>query len=1196
MGGGEESTITHGSSAEGLPKYVNSGEGVEVCDFDIRDVLAAQLLSTRSLFPGKEEAPKSAIDSVRKVVRRSALLNTSGGNADNPNGLDEQTKEFIKQVIDSAMAGIQATFQSSLQNVYVQQDYLKNDIERLKTGEGSSNGGNRQFQFGRLTKLEFPKFSGVDVKNWLYRTQQFFSVERVDDLDKVKLASIHFYDSALIWHQQFEKINGEAVSWEDYKEALLARFDTEFEDPLSELKNLKCDSTVQKYHNIYVHAVRMFKPKSLSDTASLCKLQEATLAAHKARQSPILPKPSIGNGNFGNRGGYVAPRNQTNTLALPANKTSTLSPNPARKYLSQKEFDDKRAKGLCFHCDQKFVPGHKCSGQAFALELIIDPDPQMEMCLMEGGEEEFVMPEVSNEEIPQISLNALTGITSYRTMRVIGHFGKQKIHILIDSGSTHNFLDVFMAKKLGCQIRKINPLQVSVADGNKLTSESMCKGFSWLLHGERFTTDVMLLPLGGCDMVLGVQWLATLGDIMWNFTSLRMQFQYEGRQVALRGTTKSPMQWYSGKQLTKHVTQKAANLSSMNLCVPATSVMSLTVTNKPVFGITESQALKELLIEFEDVFALPTVLPPQRHHDHRIPLKEGAVPVNIRPYRHPPTQKDAIETMVQELLDSKVIRPSNSPFSSPIVMVKKKDGTWRMCIDYRQLNKLTIKDKFPIPLIEELIDELHGSKVFSKLDLRSGYHQIRMSEEDIPKTAFRTHEGHYEFMVMPFGLTNAPSTFQSLMNQVFKPFLRKFTLVFFDDILVYSTSVEEHLLHLRSILTVMRENTLFAKQSKCVFGTSQVEYLGHIISDLGVATDPAKIAAMMDWPTPSNIKQLRGFMGLTGYYRRFVRNYAQIAQPLIALMKKNAFQWSPQAELAFQALKKAMTQAPVLQLPNFNVPFVVETDASGIGIGAVLQQNGHPVAYLSKTLAPKHHSLSAYEKELLAVIMALDRWRGYLLDRHFQIKTDHFSLKYFLDQRITTPFQSKWLPKLLGYDYEILYKKGKENQAADALSRTAHGGELSTMVVSTIFSGLMEEVHKSCEEDNHLQKIVKKIEEEKADLSKYSWSVGQLRRKGKLMVGANDEIRRKLVDHFHSSTEGGHLGVVVTTQRLKNWFYWKGMRKTVKQRVSQCDICHRNKADLAAYPGLLQPLPIPHKIWVDISMDFIDDLCLMGRL
>nr|GEY56625.1 retrotransposable element Tf2 [Tanacetum cinerariifolium] len=807
------------------------------------------------------------------VNTRTLLTNTNppnGVNSTNTAALDDQTKAFIQQLIDSAMAGIQASFQESIRQVVIQQDYLVAAVNRLKTGEGTSN----RLQFGRITKLEFPKFTGVDVKNWLYKCQQFFSVEHVDDADKVKLASIHFFDNALVWHQQFEKLNGNSVSWEDYQKALLARFDTDFEDPLYELKNLKCDSTVQKYHEKFelllnkvempkTHAislflggmpqsislpVRMFKPKSLSDTASLCK---ATIAAHKVKQSPILPKPNTGYGSFGNRGGYVAPRN----LLL-------------WHYLLLRQL----------------------------LQILLGK-PHMEMYAMEGVGEEFVMPEVTNEEIPQIFLNALTGITSYRTMRVIGHFGKQKIHILIDSGSTHNFVDIFMAKKLGCKIHKIDPLQVVVADGNKLVSDSMCRGFSWMLHEEKFTSDVMLLPLGGCEMVLGVQWLATLGDIMWNFTSLR----HEGRQVALRGTTKSPMQWLSGKQLTKHVTQKTA------ICVPANSVMSLDSAHKPVFGTTDNQALEELLKEFDDVFALPTVLPPQRHHDHRIPLKEGATPVNIRPYKHPPR-----------------------------------------------------------------------------------YHQIRMDENDIPKTSFKTHEGHYEFLVMPFGLTNAPSTFQSLMNQVFKLFLRKFTLVFFDDILVYSANVTNHLLHLR----------------------------------------------------------------------RFIQNYTTIAQPLIALLKKNAFQWNDQATQVFEALKIAMTKAPVLKLPDFDAPFVVETHASGIGIGAVLQQGGHPVAYLSKTLAPKHHSLSAYEKELLAVIMALERWRGYLQDMHFQIKTDHFSLKYFLDQRITTPFQSKWLPKLLGFDYEILYRKGKDNQAADALSRTAHGGELSTMLVTSIFSGLIEEVKK----------------------------------------------------------------------------------------------------------------------------------------
>ncbi|GJT42535.1 putative mitochondrial protein [Tanacetum coccineum] len=513
-----------------------------------------------------------------------------------------------------------------------------------------------------------------------------------------------------------------------------------------------------------------------------------------------------------------------------------------------------------------------------------------------------------------------------------------------------------------------------------------------------------------------------------------------------------------------------------------------------------------------------------------------------------------------------------------------------MCIDYRQLNKHTVKDKFLIPVIEELIDKLHGFVVFSKLHLRFGYHQIRMKEDDICKTAFKTHEGYYEFLVIPFGLTNTPSTFQSLMNTVFKAFLRKFVLVFFDDILIYSKNLEEHCVHLAQVLQVMKDNTLYAKKSKCYFVVSQVEYLGHIISAQGVSTDPSKIEAMQKWPIPSTLKQLRGFLGLTGYYRRFIKDYASISQPLVALTNKDAFKWNPSAELAYHKLKEAMVQALVLALPNFDQEFVVETDASGKGIGAVLCQDGHPIAYWSKTLSAKHQALSTYEKEFLAVVAALDKWKGYLLDRHFKIRTDHFSLKYLLNQKLTTPFQFKWLPKLLGYDYEIVYKKGSENVVADALSRVDSSGELLQISVSSVSSGVWDKVKDSWKNDLDTQNLIKSLEHHSYKGNKYSWTGEILKRKGKVVVGNDPELRKELVQHFHDEAIGGHSGAHVTMKKLGSLFYWKGLKKMVKQMVRECDVCQRQKPDLSAYPGLIQPLPIPERIWKEISMDFIEKL------
>jgi hypothetical protein len=329
-------------------------------------------------------------------------------------------------------------------------------------------------------------------------------------------------------------------------------------------------------------------------------------------------------------------------------------------------------------------------------------------------------------------------------------------------------------------------------------------------------------------------------------------------------------------------------------------------------------------------------------------------------------------------------------------MVLKKEGSWRMCPDFRSLNKLTIKDKFPIPGIDDLLDELSGAQFFTKLDLCLSYHQICMKEADIPNTFFRTHEGHYEFLVMPFGLCNAPSTFQSLMNHFFHPFLCHFVLVFFDDIPIYRKTWIDHLAHVDRVLHLLSQHQLFLKQSKCDFGTSKLEYLGHVVGKDGVRLDPKKIETMQDWPHLKSLKSLRGFLGLTRYYCKFVKNYGKIAAPLTALLKKNSFIWTPSTAQGFQTLKMAMCTTLVLPLPNFTKTFVLECDASGKGIGVVLMQEGRPLAFTSKQLSEINRGRSIYEKEMLAILHVVDMCRRYLLGKRFQIKTDHQSLKHFL--------------------------------------------------------------------------------------------------------------------------------------------------------------------------------------------------------
>jgi hypothetical protein len=368
----------------------------------------------------------------------------------------------------------------------------------------------------------------------------------------------------------------------------------------------------------------------------------------------------------------------------------------------------------------------------------------------------------------------------------------------------------------------------------------------------------------------------------------------------------------------------------------------------------------------------------------------------------------------------------------------KKDESLRLCVDYRPLNVVTIKNKYHLPCIDVLFDQLVGAKVFSKIDLRSGYHQIKIRANDIPKTAFSTRYGLCEYLVISFGLTNAPSYFMYLMNSVFMPELDKFVVVFIDDILVYSKNEDAHTKHLHTVLQRLRDHHLYAKLSKCDFWMREIKLLGHTISQNGISVDPEKVQEVMDWKPPTTVRQIRSFLGLAGYYQRFILDFSMIAKPMTKLLKKGVkFEWSQKCEDAFHALRQHLTIAPVLAQPDNTKSFDVYCDASGTGLGCVLMQDNRVIAYASRALRPHEQNYPTHDLELAAVVHALKIWRHYLMGAHCNIYTDHKSLKYIFTQADLNMRQRRWLELIKDYDLEVHYHPGKANVVADGLSRKA---------------------------------------------------------------------------------------------------------------------------------------------------------------
>ena len=655
------------------------------------------------------------------------------------------------------------------------------------------------------------------------------------------------------------------------------------------------------------------------------------------------------------------------------------------------------------------------------------------------------------------------------------------------------------------------------------------------------------------------------------------------------------------------------------------ATVSPTVEQVPVLPAEYSQ--------YQNVFSreLADSLPPYRSFDHSIDLKPGEQPPWGPVYALSETELKALREYLDEMLETGKIRPSKSPAGAPILFVPKAHGRGlRLCVDYRGLNRVTIMNRYPLPLMNELRDRVQGATIFSKIDLKSGYNLVRIRQGDEWKTAFRTRYGHYEYLVMPFGLANAPATFQNMMNEVLRDLLDLGVVVYIDDILIYSESIEQHHHLVKEVLSRLQANGLAGSLEKCEWNQRKVEFLGYIISAEGIGMSEDKIRSILDWPTPSRLRDVQSFLGFANFYRRFIDGFSRICKPLTDGLKgsEKLWSWSTQCQLAFELLKRRFTTAPILLHFNPELPVILETDASDFAIGAVLSQLAldkrlHPVAFHSRKMDKAEVNYEIHDKEMLAIVTAFKEWRRYLEGAKHQVKvyTDHKNLEYFLTTKILNRRQARWAQELAGYDFQIIYRPGRCNSKPDILSRRSEyrpqagdgiqvegqatvlkPGQLITSEDNITSAAVrLRQIGKVQFEKQFLNLIRKDASldsdwgEEMARVKEghpspnITIEEGLLFYKDRLWV-PTAELRKMVIEADHDSKVAGHFGQDKTLELIRRNFFWPKMDEWIREWVTSCPECQRNKSPRHARFGLLQPLETPYAAWQSISMDFIIEL------
>ena len=634
------------------------------------------------------------------------------------------------------------------------------------------------------------------------------------------------------------------------------------------------------------------------------------------------------------------------------------------------------------------------------------------------------------------------------------------------------------------------------------------------------------------------------------------------------------------------------------------AVKDLLKKMSPEITKKQTEQVEKLLLKHSSLFA---------NNDKELG-KTGIVRHGIKTNDRPPVKqplrripvhmKQEVDQHIDDMLERDVIEPSVSPWSAGVVLAKKKDGTTRFCVDYWKLNELTVKDAYPLPRIDDSLDHLSGAQWFSTLDLCSGYWQVELEPEDKPKTAFATKRGLYQFRVMPFGLCNAPATFERLMETVLSGLQWDICLIYHDDIIVIAKSFDEMLQNLETVFNRLSSAGLKLKAKKCHIFAEQVEFLGHIISTEGIATDPKKVEIVKEWKEPSNITEVRSFVGLCSYYRRYIKGFASIVKPLNKLTeKKQKFVWTEDCQAAFETLKSKLTQAPILSFPNFDEPFILDTDASNTAIGAVLSQNiegqEKVVAYASRALTKSERKYCVTRKELLAVVHFVKYFRHYLYGKRFKVRTDHGSLRWLLNFKNPEGQLARLIEVLSIYDMEIQHRPGTQHKNADALSRHSCGqcrGKEMKETLSAMSDGnetnrqqdvtskeSLKELQQSDKEISTVTQWIKgDINPERSAMSSQGSVVKALWAQRQMLVIENEILyrkwedqkgtilqaivplseRRKVLSYCHDHQTAGHLGIKKTLSKVRQSYYWPGLQRDVRHYVAGCEKCQKSKGPL----------------------------------